>query len=193
VCDNGSGSRLCNYDTNGLPRFRALYAGGNTPTSYLVSYSQHTVATRLLELFGLEVEEEGSDLSSLRVQAPLYRRGPGYRLGGRLPGCRLLHGRGLDMASSSSSSPPDAGNFIKCLFPLDQHLRGLSPSLCLRSFRGEGFCPLIGGGQVWLASRLSPTSVDLVGARLLLAKMPLEEFHRLCRLWLSSVKSPAGC
>jgi hypothetical protein len=67
VCDDGSGSRLCNYDTNSLPRFRALHAGGNSPTSCLVSYSQHTVATRLLELFGLEVEEEGLDLSSLRV------------------------------------------------------------------------------------------------------------------------------
>jgi hypothetical protein len=66
VCNNGSGSRLCNLDTSGLPRFRALHFGGNTPTSCLVSYSQHTVATRLLELFGLE-EEEGSDLSSLRV------------------------------------------------------------------------------------------------------------------------------
>jgi hypothetical protein len=46
---------------------------------------------------------------------------------------------------------------------------------------------------VWLASCLSPTSVDLVGARLLLAKQPLEEFRCLRRLWLSSVKSPAGC
>jgi hypothetical protein len=118
VCDNGSGSRLCNYDTNNLPRFRALHAGGNTPTSCLVSYSQHTVATSLLELFGLEVEEEGSDLPSLRVQAPLYRRGPGYRLGGRLPGCRLLRGRDLDVASPSTGSLPGAGNFIKCLFSL---------------------------------------------------------------------------
>jgi hypothetical protein len=33
-----------------------------------------TVVTMLLELFGLEEEEEdGSDLSSLRVQTPLYR------------------------------------------------------------------------------------------------------------------------
>jgi hypothetical protein len=79
-----------------LPRFRALHSGGNTPTSCLVSYSQHTVATRLLEMYCLEVEEE-SDLPSLRVQAPLYRRGSGYRLGVRLPGCRLLHGSGLDV------------------------------------------------------------------------------------------------
>jgi hypothetical protein len=58
-----------------LPRFRALHSEGNTPTSCLVSYSQHTVATRLLELYCLEVEEEEFDLPSLRVQAPLYRRG----------------------------------------------------------------------------------------------------------------------
>jgi hypothetical protein len=62
-----------------LPRFRALHSGGNTPTSCLGSYSQHTVATRLLELYCLEVEEEEFDLPSLRVQATLYRRGPGYR------------------------------------------------------------------------------------------------------------------
>jgi hypothetical protein len=55
-----------------------------------------TVVTTLLELFGLEEEEQdGSDLSSLRVQTPLYRSGSGYRLGGRLPGCRLLRGHGL--------------------------------------------------------------------------------------------------
>jgi hypothetical protein len=151
------------------------------------------VATRLLELFGLEVEEEGSDLPSLRVQAPLYRRGPGYKLGGRLPGCRLLCGHGLDVAPPSSCSLPDAGNFIKCLFPLDQHLRGISPPLCLGSFRGGGSRPLIGGGRAWLASCLSPASVDLVGARPLLAKRPLEEFHHLHRLGLSSVRSLAGC
>jgi hypothetical protein len=56
------------------------------------------VATTLLELFGLEEEEEGSDLPSLRVQTPLYRRGSGYRLGGRLPGSRLLRGCGLGVA-----------------------------------------------------------------------------------------------
>jgi hypothetical protein len=84
-----------------LPRFRAFHSGGNTPTSCLVSYSQHTVATRLLELFGLE-EEEGSDLPSLRVQAPLYRRGPSYRLGVWLSGSRPLRGRGLGVGPQSS-------------------------------------------------------------------------------------------
>jgi hypothetical protein len=57
-----------------------------------------TMVTTLLELFGLEDEEEGSGLPSLRVQIPLYRRGSGYRLGGRLPDCRLLHGCGLGVA-----------------------------------------------------------------------------------------------
>jgi hypothetical protein len=36
-------------------------------------------------------------IPSLRVQAPLYRRGPGYRLGVGLLGCRLLCGCGLDV------------------------------------------------------------------------------------------------
>jgi hypothetical protein len=98
VCNDGFGSRLCNENTSDLPRFRALHAGGKTPTSCIVSYSQHTVATRLLELFGLEEEENISNLPSLRVQAPLYGQGHGYRLGGRLPGCRFLRGRSLDVA-----------------------------------------------------------------------------------------------
>jgi hypothetical protein len=193
VCNDGFGSRLCNLDTSGLPRFRALHARGNTPTSCLVSYSQHIVATTLLELFGLEEEEEGSDPPSLRVQAPLYRRGPGYRLGVWLPGCRLLRGHGLGMGPSSLTPLSDDGNFIKCLSPLDQHLRGICPMLCLGSFRGEGSCPLVGGGRVWLASRLSPASVDLVGAGLLLAKQPLEEFCRLRRLGHPAAESSAGC
>jgi hypothetical protein len=59
------------------------------PALFLIIF---TVFTMLLELFGLEEKEEGSDLPSLRVQTPLYRLGFGYSLGVRLPGCRLLHG-----------------------------------------------------------------------------------------------------
>jgi hypothetical protein len=44
----------------------------------------------LFELFGLEEEEEDRIHPSLRVQAPLYRRGPGYRLGNASAGCQLL-------------------------------------------------------------------------------------------------------
>jgi hypothetical protein len=42
----------------------------------------------------------------------------------------------------------------------------------------------------WLASCLSPACVDLVRARLLLVKQPLEEFHRLRRLGLPAAESP---
>jgi hypothetical protein len=48
--------------------------------------------TVLLELFGQEEEEEDRISPMLRVQAPLYRWGPGYRLGIDSAGCRLLGG-----------------------------------------------------------------------------------------------------
>jgi hypothetical protein len=41
----------------GLPRFRALHARGKTPTSCLLRIISKVV-TMLLELFGLEKEEE---------------------------------------------------------------------------------------------------------------------------------------
>jgi hypothetical protein len=46
----------------------------------------------LLELFGLEEEEEDQISPMLTVQAPLYRWGAGYRLGNDSAGCRLLGG-----------------------------------------------------------------------------------------------------
>jgi hypothetical protein len=58
--------------TQHIPRFRALHAGGKTPTSCLSLYSWHTVVKVLLELYCLE-EEEGFDPPTLSVQAPLYR------------------------------------------------------------------------------------------------------------------------
>jgi hypothetical protein len=118
-------------------------------------------------------------IPSLRVQTPLYRKGLGYRLGGRLPGCRLLRGHGLGVIRWSSDSQPDGSHFIKWLFPLDRHLGGISSPFCLGSFRGEGSCLLVGGVRTWLASRPSFISVDLVGARLLSAEQPLEESCRL--------------
>jgi hypothetical protein len=56
-CDDGSGLGLCQWRHLGLPRFRALPAGGKTPTSCLLRIIS-TVVTILLELFGLEEEEE---------------------------------------------------------------------------------------------------------------------------------------
>jgi hypothetical protein len=132
-------------------------------------------------------------LPSLRVQTPLYRQGSSYRLGGRLLGCRLLHGHGLGVIPWSSDSPPNGSHFIKWLSPLVRHLGGISSPFCLGSFRGEGSCSLVGGVWVWLASCPSFASVDLVEARPLLAKRQLKESCRLRWLWLSSVESPAGC
>jgi hypothetical protein len=99
----------------------------------------------------------------------------------------------LAWARSPLTPLSDDGNFIKCLSPLDRHLRGICPLLCLGSFCGEGSCPLIGGGRAWLASCLSPASVDLVRAMLLLVKQSLEEFHRLRRLEPPAAESPTGC
>jgi hypothetical protein len=58
--------------------------------------------TRLLELYCLEVEEEEFDLPSLRVQAPLYRRGPGYSL---VSGCSAI---GSSMAAVLTWAPPSS-------------------------------------------------------------------------------------
>jgi hypothetical protein len=116
----------------------------------------------------------------LRAHTPLYRQGSGYKLGGRLPGCRLLAA-----ASSAWSSGPPLSSFDSALYkatfpPLDRHLGGICPPFCLGSFRGEGSCSLVGGVRSWRASLPSFSSVDLVGARPLSATQPLEESYPHC-------------
>jgi hypothetical protein len=49
---------LCLQRHHGLPRFRALPDGGKAPTSCLLRIIWTVAITVLLELFGLEVEEE---------------------------------------------------------------------------------------------------------------------------------------
>jgi hypothetical protein len=133
-----------------------------------------TVVTTLLELFGLEEEEEdGLDPPRLRVQTPLYRQGSGYRLGGRLPAPPWLRPRHDPLA------PSDGSYFIKWLSPLDRYLGGICPSFCLGFFHGKDSCSLIGRARAWRASRPSFASVDLVGARPLSAKQSLEGSCRL--------------
>jgi hypothetical protein len=56
--DDGSGSGLCQWRHLGLPRFRALLGGGKTPTSCPLHIISTVAITVLLELFGLEEEEE---------------------------------------------------------------------------------------------------------------------------------------
>jgi hypothetical protein len=90
VCNDGSGLGLCKLRHLDLHRFRALHAGGKTPTSCLVSYYLHSGynAPRAVWSRG---GRRISDLPRLRVQTPLYRRGSGYKLGGRLPAPPWLH------------------------------------------------------------------------------------------------------
>jgi hypothetical protein len=83
---------LCQRRHLGLPRFRALPGGGKAPTSCLLRIIWTVAITVFLELFGLEEEEEDRISLGLRVQAPLYKWGPGYRLGSDSSGCRLLRG-----------------------------------------------------------------------------------------------------
>jgi hypothetical protein len=56
--DEGPGSGLCLLRHHSLPRFRALPGGGETPTSCLLRIDWTISITVLLELFGLEEEEE---------------------------------------------------------------------------------------------------------------------------------------
>jgi hypothetical protein len=100
---------------HGLPRFRALHAGGNTPTSCLVSYYLHSGynAPRVVRSRG---GRRRSDPPSLRVQTPLYRWGSGYRLGGWPPSSWLLHGCVFGMIFW----PPDSfsdGDTLQSAFP----------------------------------------------------------------------------
>jgi hypothetical protein len=94
--------------------------------------------TRFLELYCLEVEEEVSDLPILRVQAPLYRQGPGYSLASGCPAASSPVATVLAWALPSSAICLSAGRFIKRLFPLDQHIRGICPWSASDPFVVEG-------------------------------------------------------
>jgi hypothetical protein len=116
-----------------LPRFRALHSGGNAPTSCLVFILSTQWLTRLLELYCLEVEEDEFDVPSLRVQAPLYRRGPGYRFGVRLPGSSMA--AVLTWALPSSGPLSGRWKFYKVPFPLGpaswEHMPPVLPRILL--------------------------------------------------------------
>jgi hypothetical protein len=54
----GPAQDLCLQRHHGLPRFRALPGGGKAPTSCLLHIMRTVSITVLLELFGLEEEED---------------------------------------------------------------------------------------------------------------------------------------
>jgi hypothetical protein len=92
----------------------------------------------LLELYCIEEEEEGFDLPTLRVQAPLYRWGSGYSLVVRLPGYRLPHDRGLGMGPALLCPLPGRMLLYKAPFSLGLAYPGYMPLVCLGSFHGGG-------------------------------------------------------
>jgi hypothetical protein len=128
--------------TQHVPRFRALLAGGKTPTSCLSLYSQHTVAYKapraVLSRCGIEV----FGLPILRVQAPLYRKGHGYNLASGCPAAGSPVAAVLAWVPPSSGPLPGRRPLYKVPFPLGPAYSGYMPLVCLESFRGGGACPL---------------------------------------------------
>jgi hypothetical protein len=98
--------------------------------------------TRLIELYCLEIEEEEFNLPTLRVQAPLYRQGPGYSLVFGGPAA------GSSMAAVLTWAPPSTGplsghrSLYKVPFPLGPVYSEHMLPVCLGSFCGGGACPL---------------------------------------------------
>jgi hypothetical protein len=86
--DDGSGSGLCQQRHLGYPG-----SGPSTsevkpllPACFLLALQWLQCSSSCLSRGGRRKRIRSP---RLRVQTPLYRRGSGYRLGGRLPGCRL--------------------------------------------------------------------------------------------------------
>jgi hypothetical protein len=83
--------------------------------SCLVLYYEHKVITmELLELCCLKVEED-SISPILRVQAPLYRQGPGYMFGSDCPAVGFIMAVTLAQFPLSPAPLPGAGRFYKVL------------------------------------------------------------------------------
>jgi hypothetical protein len=132
-------------------------------------------------------------ISLLRVQAPLYRRGPSYSLVSGCPDAGSSVAAVLTWARHPLALCRGAGCFIKRLFPLDQHIRAYASCLPRILLWRRGLPVVVGGGRAWLASCWSPASVDLVEAMPLLIKCPLEGFCHLRRLGPPMMKMLAGC
>jgi hypothetical protein len=115
----------------------------------------------LLELCCLE-EEEVFDLSILRVQAPLYRRGPGYRVSYDCPAAGFPVAAALAWVPLFSVPLPGRRLLYKVPFPLDRHIRGICPRLALNPFVERGLLSAVGEDisqlLAQLALRSKPTS-----------------------------------
>jgi hypothetical protein len=161
VCNDGSVSRLGSYDTSTY-----LGSGPSTPE---VKPQLHALLfilstqwlTRLLELYCLEVEEEVFDLPTLRVQAPLYRQGPGYSLVFGCPATGSYMATVLTWASPSFGPLSGRRLLYKAPFPFGPACSEYLPLVCLGSFRGGGTCPLrlVEAERGWCHVGLRPRSI----------------------------------
>jgi hypothetical protein len=92
----------------------------------------------LLELYCLEEEEEVFDLPTLRVQAPLYRRGPGYSTSSGCPAAGFPTAAALVWVPLVSVPLPGRRLLYKAPFPLDWHIWGICPRFASDPFVEEG-------------------------------------------------------
>jgi hypothetical protein len=158
-CNDGSGSRLGSYDTSMYPGLGPSSLKVKSLLPALVFILSTQWLTRLLELYCLEVEEEVSNLPTLRVQAPLYSRGPGYSFIIWLPGS--------SMAAVWAWAPlpfgplPGSRPLYKAPFPLRPAYSGYMPLVCLGSFRGGEACllRLVEAEHGWRHAGLRPLSI----------------------------------
>jgi hypothetical protein len=126
----------------------------------------------------------------LRVQAPLYRRGPGYRFRVAI---RPAAGFRAAASLARSSDPALAKTLYKVSFPWAGIWRAYPLPSASDPIVGKGLRSLIGWTRSWRLSLLFCAPDGLVGAVPLLARQPLEEFclHRPAPA--SSAESSAGC
>jgi hypothetical protein len=116
----------------------------------------------LLELYCLEEEEEGFDPPTLRVQAPLYRRGPGYSTSSGCPATGspvtaalawgLLGAVGGGRAWLASIRSLASIDLVGTLQPLIKHQLKVLSSSPARAFSGEDVSRLLAQPAPWLKS-----------------------------------------
>jgi hypothetical protein len=114
--------------------------------------------TVLLELCCLEEEDEVFDPPILRVQAPLYRQGPGYKVSSGCPAAGFSVVVALAQVPLPSAPLPGRRLLYKVPLSPGPTYPGYMPPARLRSFRGEGVClvRLVEAVRGWRHSGLQP-------------------------------------
>jgi hypothetical protein len=161
MCNDESGSRLGSYDTSTYPGSGPSMTEIKPLLPALLFILCTWWLTRLLELYCLEVEEKEFDLSILRVQAPLYRQGPGYSLASGCPAVGSPVAAVLAWAPPSFGPLPGRRPFYKVHFFLGLAYSEHMPLVCLGSFHGGGACPLqlVEVERGWRHAGLRPLSI----------------------------------